>query len=765
MFRSGFERAGTRAIVAAGQELLLQERQERILERSGRRRDDMEPIGTGQATSAMETEDGFPTGESALARLIRSHDWAATSLGPISGWSGTLRSTLGFVLEAPLPLALLWGPEGVLLYNEPYAALSGDRHPSILGMPIRQAWPEAEAFNAHVLEETWQGRTLSYKDLPFLLRRHDEPASVWLSLHYSVVRDRQGEPAGVLAVVMETTERILLERQQLAASQALRSSEAQLRALTAALPQIIWTADAQGRYDFFNERWRELTGLDPAATGQEEWLSVVHPEDRAAAARDWQAAIATGSLYQTEYRLQRADGSWRWFLRRAIPVKDEESQAVIRWLGTCTDIHETVQARMLLRQNARDLEARVQERTRELEAEQQERLRAEEQLRQAQKMEAIGNLTGGISHDFNNLLQIIHGSLELLTREVSHLPQARMRIDHALQAVRRGSRLAQQLLAFGRRQPLQPKVINIGRLLAELEELLRRTLGEGIEIRLLVEDGLGNALLDPSQVENALLNLAINARDAMEGEGCLTIEARNTSLPDGDSRLQDGMVASDYVCLSVHDTGGGIPPEILEKVFEPFFTTKPEGKGSGLGLSMVYGFVRQSGGSVRIDSELGRGTVVQIHLPRVAAPEQRAAPAEEEESRGGTETILVVEDDDSVREVVFETLSGLGYRVVRARDATSALTILESGLPIDLLFTDVVMPGPVRSTEMVARARQLYPGIAVLYTSGYAESAIVHEGRLDAGIELLGKPYTRDALARRIRTLLRARSVGNPTEP
>jgi PAS domain S-box-containing protein len=696
----------------------------------------------------------FPAGDSVMARQIRAFDWSATPLGPLEAWSGTLRSTLSFVLEAPLPLALLWGEEGLLLYNDAYAAFCGKRHPGILGQRITDAWPEAAEFSGHVLREAFLGHTLSYKDEPFVLSRHAAPENIWLDLHFSIVRNKREQPVGVLAVVMETTERVLLERQQWQAGKALRDSEAQLQALTAALPQIIWTADAKGRYGFFNERWRELTGLPPESTDVQLWLSAVHPEDRDTAALEWRQAVESGVLYQTEYRLRRADGTWRWYLRRALPVRDESTGEVIRWLGTCTDIEDTVRARLLLRQNAKDLEERVQERTRQLEDAQQEHLRAQAQLRQAQKMEAIGNLTGGIAHDFNNLLQVIHGSLELLERDAGTLPKAAQRIANALTAVQRGSRLAQQLLAFGRRQPLQPKVVNVGRFVHGLEDMLRRTLGEQVEVRTLIAEGLGNTLVDPGQVENALLNLAINARDAMNGEGQLTIEASNVVLGAADAHSHDEEVPGPYVMLAVTDTGSGIPAEIMEQVFEPFFTTKPEGKGSGLGLSMVYGFVRQSGGHVRIHSTVGQGTTVRLYLPRVMAEEAAPEAVHDDTVTGGAETVLVVEDDEAVRAVVIETVAGLGYKVLQAKDAQSALMVIESGLRIDLLFTDVVMPGPLRSTELAQRAQQVQPDIAVLFTSGYAESVIVHEGRLDAGVELLSKPYTREALGRKFRHVL-----------
>ncbi|WP_309243057.1 response regulator [Hyalangium versicolor] len=407
------------------------------------------------------------------------------------------------------------------------------------------------------------------------------------------------------------------------------------------------------------------------------------------------------------------------------------------------------------------LEQRVAARTDEL-AEALERLRretAERQqmeaaLRQAQKIEALGKLTGGVAHDFNNLLQVISGNLQLLARDIAGNARAETRVQNALAGVARGSKLASQLLAFGRRQPLAPKVVNLGRLLKNMDDLLRRALGENIEIETVVSGGLWNTLVDPNQIENAILNLAINARDAMPGGGRLTIEAGNSLLDDAYARQHEEVKPGQYVMIAVTDTGTGIPPDILERVFEPFFSTKPEGKGTGLGLSMVHGLVKQSGGHIKIYSEVGEGTTLKLYLPRAAQSEDVLTDISKTPVRGGTETLLVVEDDEDVRETAVSLLSELGYRVLKARDAASALNVIESGIPIDLLFTDVVMPGPLRSPELARKARERLPHIGVLFTSGYTENAIVHHGRLDAGVELLSKPYTREALARKVRHVL-----------
>jgi CheY-like chemotaxis protein len=308
---------------------------------------------------------------------------------------------------------------------------------------------------------------------------------------------------------------------------------------------------------------------------------------------------------------------------------------------------------------------------------------------------------------------------------------------------------------------LAPKVVNLGRFIRGMDDMLRRALGDGIEIETVISGGLWNTLVDASQVENALLNLAINARDAMKGHGQLTIEAGNASLDEVYVAHHPDVKPGQYVMLAVTDTGSGMSPEVIEHAFEPFFTTKPEGQGTGLGLSMVWGLVKQSDGHINIYSEPGEGTTIRIYLPRSRQEEDLPAEHHTGPAVGGTETILVVEDDEDVRNTVVEMLSDFGYHVLKAKDAQSALAIVESGVPFDLLFTDVVMPGPLRSPELARKAQERLPQVAVLFTSGYTDNAIVHGGRLDHGIELLSKPYTREALARKIRYVLRNQQQRN----
>jgi signal transduction histidine kinase/ActR/RegA family two-component response regulator len=471
------------------------------------------------------------------------------------------------------------------------------------------------------------------------------------------------------------------------------------------------------------------------AVGQTMSLGLEHmPAAGDAASTLWRHALSGQSF---ELRTGNPDVGDRVFDTQYRPLRDA-SGAVVGAYQTSREVTAQVEAERSLAEAARTLQ-------------------------RAQKMESIGALTGGIAHDFNNLLQVVSGNLQLLAKDVAHDPKAARRVDNALMGIDRGAKLTAQLLAFGRRQALDPRVINVGRLMEGMDDLLRRALGEETEMRTVVEAGLWNTFVDPAQVENALLNLAINARDAMAGRGKLTIEAVNASLDETYVRSRSEVRPGDYVMIAVTDTGSGMAPELIERVFEPFFSTKPEGQGTGLGLSMVHGFVKQSAGHIEIYSEVGHGTTVKLYLPKAEAEEHAPGDSPRARATRGDARILLVEDDEQVRETAVALLEDLGYAVVSAADATVAMAIVESGAAIDLIFTDIVMPGELRSVEMVERARERLPGVAVLFTSGYTRNAVVHGGRLDAGVELLMKPYTRESLGAKVADVLR--QALNPAGP
>ena len=390
-----------------------------------------------------------------------------------------------------------------------------------------------------------------------------------------------------------------------------------------------------------------------------------------------------------------------------------------------------------------------------------EKLRDETALRQGQKMESVGQLTGGMAHDFNNILQVIQANLDLMRADVGTNGEAIARLHSASAAAERGARLTQQLLAFARRQPLAPQPTDVGRLVSELAELLRHALDERIALDFAIADDAWNAKIDPGQLENAILNLAINARDAMPDGGTLRVEVSNATLDRRYAALHPEVTPGLYVLVDVRDTGTGMPAEVVSHAFDPFFTTKGEGKGTGLGLSMVYGFVHQSNGHIRIDSAIGQGTSVKLYLPRTLDPVPQGA-TERGLPLSGSERVLVVEDNDDVRRVVVEMLSGWGYQVVAAENPDVAASLLERDRSFDLLFTDVVMPGTTSAVELAEKAQRLRPGIAVLLTSGYARDLISRQDRRD--YPLIAKPYRGEELAAKIRTVLASRRVG-PAQP
>ncbi|UPJ53679.1 CHASE3 domain-containing protein [Bradyrhizobium sp. 200] len=377
----------------------------------------------------------------------------------------------------------------------------------------------------------------------------------------------------------------------------------------------------------------------------------------------------------------------------------------------------------------------------------------EHKLQQSQKLDAIGKLTGGVAHDFNNMLTVITGTTETLVAGLAHEPQLQKTAELIDQAAERCSELIQHLLAFARRQPLQPRNVDINATVLDIAKLLRPTLGEQIEVNSILEQEVATAHIDASQLANSLLNMAINARDAMPNGGKLLLETRNVVLDEAYAQANPGLKPGPYVMLAVSDTGTGMPQDVLDKVFEPFFTTKEVGKGSGLGLSMVYGFVKQSGGHIRIYSEAGHGTTIKLYLPP-ARGQVEAAPAAAPPLPHGNETIMVVEDDALVRNFVTTQLQSLGYRTLGAANGPAAMLMVDNGEPFDLLFTDVIMPGGMTGRQLADAVAKRRPGIKVLYTSGYTDNAIVHQGRLDPGVLLLTKPYRKSQLANMVRRAL-----------
>jgi PAS domain S-box-containing protein len=944
------------------------------------------------ADSDFDPPPGWRKPGGDIADLVRRTEWSATPLGAREAWSPSLKLAVGIVLNSAFPMALRWGPDFVLIYNDAYRPILGEKHPWAFARPAREAWSEVWAEIAPAHDAILNARTpaIFADDITLRIRRR---GSDWedarFTLGYSAVEDSTAPTGigGVLVTAIEITDRVAEaaarraseERYELALSAAggigtwdwdivndrlvanahfaqlyavdparaaagepvatftrrihpddrervaaeigrsietrsefaseyrlrrrdgsivwvfargrvhvdpsgravrlpgaivditkrkaaeaeLARSEAEFRTFAQAMPNHVWASPPDGRLDWFNQRVYEYSGSAPGSLDGTGWVAIVHPDDRAIAGERWAAALASGETYQTEFRLRRADGIYRWHIARALPIRDSGG-AIARWIGTNTDIEDERRISTALAELNATLEQRVAERaaerdrlwqtsqdllvvigpdgrfraanpawisvlgwhpdevagqscldfvhgdereaaraalgrafgaklpafetrclhkdggfrwiswiatpengviyaagrdvTREKDAA-AELLAAQEALRQSQKMEAVGQLTGGIAHDFNNMLAVVIGSLDLLGRRLGGADaRARRYLDGAIEGAQRASILTQRLLAFSRQQPLQPEAIDANKLVAGMSDLLRHSIGTELRLETVLAGGLWRTYADPNQLENIVLNLAVNARDAMPEGGRLTIETQNAHLDERYAAAHPGLAPGQYVLIAVTDTGIGMTPEIIGKAFDPFFTTKPVGKGTGLGLSQVYGFVKQSGGHVKIYSEPGHGTTIKIYLPRLVGAAgdgpggEDGQPIEPGDPR---EVVLIVEDEPSVRRFTADALSELGYRVLEADGAAAALRLLDAHPEIVLLFTDVVMP-EINGARLADEARRRRPDLKVLFTTGYTRNAVVHNGVLDPGVEMIGKPFTLAALATKLRLVLEA---------
>lgn len=685
-----------------------------------------------------------------MASRIRAFDWSLTSLGPLQHWSHSLRSTVQLMLGSPVPMVMLWGPLGYMIYNDAYAVFAGGRHPYLLGCAVERGWPEVAEFNRGVMNTCLSGGTLTYHNKDLVLLRNGAPESVWLDLYYSPVADDDQAPAGVIAVVVETTAHVISEQRRQAAEAAYRAENERVQlALNAGalLGSFVWdiqhdrfSSDERFARTFSYPAGQVLDDL-PIAVAE----SRIHPDDLPRIGELVDYSLTHGGAYNAEYRIRRADDSYSWVLACGRCELDDQGRA-LRFPGVLIDIQERKLAEEALRQLTRDLEQRV---LKEVDA----RLSAEERLRQAQKLEAIGGLTGGVAHDFNNLLQVISGNLHLLARHEPDNANVQRRTGAALAAVERGAKLSAQLLAFARRQPLSPAVYDPRHLYEDLGELLQRALGETISIEVQLPADPWCIHVDRNQLENAVLNLMLNARDAMGGEGSILIRAENLVL-EREQCLGKDIEPGQYLCLTVADSGGGMSAEVLAQAFEPFFTTKSDSHGTGLGLSMVFGFVKQSGGHVEILSSPEQGTRVRMYFARCPDREVASARKPHGQGAGGQESILVVEDNVDVRSAAVEMLRLEGYRVSTAASGDAAMQMLLEGLKVDLIFTDVVMPGLIKSTELATWAKTQAPPIAVLFTSGHTRDLISRDHLLSPDTYLLSKPYGPEDLSAMVRSLL-----------
>ncbi|WP_171034010.1 PAS domain S-box protein [Lichenicoccus roseus] len=563
-------------------------------------------------------------------------------------------------------------------------------------------------------------------------------------------------------LVEEVCERTWAAAGQARAEAAAAASGARFRSIIDAIPQMVWSARPDGSHDFYNRRWYEFTGMRDGATEGAGWNGMFHPDDQARAWAHWRDCLLTGATFEIEYRLRHHGGAYRWVLGRALPIREDDEFGpsgpgkIVRWIGTCTDLQGVIEAREALAAGRRELERRIADSTDELrrlnaklliEMERRERVQAA--LVNSQKLEALGQLTAGISHDFNNVIAAISGAFSVIERRCDD-PRIREITAHGVKAAWRGAALVRQMLMFAHQQVLEPRTIRLCMLFEEVEPLLRRSVGEGVVLTIACAADLPSVRVDPVQLETALINLVVNANDAMQGSGRLAITAARCPVDQvlRPAELQD----CDAVTIELADDGPGIPPDVLQRVTEPFFTTKGAGKGTGLGLAMVHGFLRQSGGALRIAGQVGTGTRIMLHLPSAAGeaegvamkPDDRVAP--DQRLHGGAR-LLLVEDDDAVRGVLAAQLADLGYVVIEAADGDAAVQLAEAGPPFDAAIVDVIMPGmDGRSlAEIIRRSR---PSLPVLFMTGHADRA-----RL-ASETVIEKPFAPAQLADRMLDVL-----------
>ncbi len=689
----------------------------------------------------------FLIGGGEMGALIRAHDWSGTTLGTPDRWPQSLRIAVRLMLNSRHPMYIFWGTEGHCLYNDAYRqSIGAERHPSSLGRPAREVWDEIWDIIGPQVEQVMScGGATWHENQLVPITRDGVRDDVYWTYGYSPIDD-ESTPSGVggvLVVCTETTLQVKSEQRLAAESERQRMAFQQMPGFVGVLtgPRHIYEyvndacIEISGPRDFIGRSVREVF---PELEGQDffELLDRVY---------------ATGLPFVAQAMPIKLEnqGENRFIDFIYHPIRDEAGVITGIFVGGY-DVTELVRAKTAVEEVNASLERRVADALRERDS-------IEAVLRQAQKMEAVGQLTGGLAHDFNNLLTGISGSLELMQTRIARgdFDSIDRYVSRAQQASKRAAALTHRLLAFSRQQTLDPKLTDINRLVAGMADLIRRTVGPAVRIEVVEADALWAAFIDPNQLENALLNLCINARDAMPEGGLIKIETFNQYLDDK-TAAESELAAGEYLAICVSDTGTGMTAEVAARAFDPFFTTKPMGEGTGLGLSMVYGFVRQSGGQVRIFSEMDQGTRISLYLPRHLDAAQ--APLEEEvvleSGRGVGETILVVDDEPAIRGLIVEVLQEFGYRTLDAADGPGGLRMIQAQAQIDLLITDVGLPGGMNGRQLADASRAVRPGLKILFITGYAEKTVIGNGPLEPGMEILPKPFTMAAIGSRVRAIL-----------
>ena len=640
-------------------------------------------------------------------------------------------------VQSPNFSALLQGPEHrFVLTNPAYQRLIG--HRNVIGLTAREAVPEAEGQGLFdLLDNVFAtGEAFVGRDVKIVLQRSagGPPETRYLDFVYQPIKDAAGNVTSIFVEGADITERHSSE-------EALRASEARLRQLNADLerqviqraqvrgltwklsPDLLGALNSKGYFETANPAWESVLGWTEEEVVSMSIFDLLHPDDLEHTRAGFELTQVGQPALRFANRYRCKDGGYRW----------------ISWIGILEDGYVYCTGRDITAEWAAEVELAA----------------AQEALRQSQKMDAIGQLTGGIAHDFNNLLTGIIGSLDIVRRrmEADRLDEIPRFIDAASASAQKAGALTHRLLAFARRQSLDIRPNDINRVVSNMEDLLHRTLGEHIELKCSLAANIWTAFTDANQLESAVLNLAINARDAMPDGGRLTIETVNVRLDTAYTSRQDDVDPGDYVVIGVSDTGLGMPADVMAKAIDPFFTTKPVGEGTGLGLSTIYGFVKQTHGHLRIYSEVGHGTTVKLYLPRALQDAVDLAKPTDETPRGQGETILVVEDDATVRMILSDVLEELGYNVLLASDARPAIPILQSDRRIDLMVSDVMLPH-INGRKLAEIARASRPNLKVLFVTGYAENATFRGDFLDAGMDMLTKPFALDALGAKVRTMI-----------
>lgn len=676
-----------------------------------------------QASPELPKGMEFLAGGGEATRLILARDWSNHPLGEPRGWPAELKAALSLVLNSPESMILSWGQEELsFFFNETYFPLLGPRLEWAMGAPFAQVWADGWEQAKPIIDEAFNGQSRRFTDLPWKLDTDRGLSDTWWTFSYSRVLDEAGEIAGLFIFTNETTGRVLADK-------ALMESQEQLSALNETLeqqveqrtaerdrmwnisPDLMVILSPEGVYLSVNPAWTNILGFEDADLIGRHAFDLVHPDDLDKTGEAL-ATARTGPLSSFENRIRHQDGSYRW----------------VQWVAAMGPTEIFAIGRHI--SDAKEAQARLQA--------------TAEQLQQAQKMDAIGQLTGGVAHDFNNLLTIIRGSVELLRRP-NITPEKRERyVDAIGETADRAAKLTGQLLAFARRQALTPKLIDVGDTIEGIIDMIRTLVGShiAIDFERIVSPCL--AEVDRTQLETAIVNLAVNARDALDGDGRINIRVGTAS---GIPKLRGHeAVTGDYVSVSIHDDGAGITADDLPRIFEPFFTTKGIGKGTGLGLSQVIGFAKQSGGDVSVTSSPDQGTDFTLYLPQIidGNVEKETDRGNTTDTDGGGVCVLLVEDNVEVGAFAAEALAELGYSSIHAPNAVEALKLIDANPDrFHIVFSDVVMPG-MNGVELATVLRERYPSLSVVLASGYSH-VLADNGQ--HGFELLQKPYSVEQLS------------------